>query len=180
MRAFRCQVRLSLSDIDRGVYAERVISIAQEPDEPDEHILLRFLSFVFFYDERLRDAGGWTQPAQPDLLADDLIGDVNLVIECGMPQRTKRLVKALGRHKGARIIVLLEQFDEWQTLKKELTSARARNVDRLEVYRVSQSLMNQLEAVGSRNMEWTATINEGVLYLDCDGEQMEGGLKPAV
>ena len=175
-RAFRCQVRLSLSDIDRSVYADRVISIAQEPDEPDEHILLRFLSFVFFYDERLRDAGGWTQNAEPDLLADDLIGDVSIIVECGMPQKMKRLVKALGRHKDARIIVLFADDQDVSMLRKELASARARNVDRLEVYQVSGSLMEGLEAVGSRSMEWSATINENVLYLDCDGQQLEGGL----
>jgi len=175
-RAFRCQVRLSLSDIDRGIYTDRVISIAQQPDEPDEHILLRFLSFVFFYDERLRDAGGWTLNAEPDLIADDLIGDVSLIIECGMPQKIKRLVKSLGRHKDARIIVLFPDDSEVALLRKELASARARNVDRLEIYRVSRSLMDGLEAAGSRNMAWSATINENVLYLDCDGAQLEGQL----
>ena len=177
-RAFRCQVRLTLSDIDRGIYADRVISIAQEPDESDEHILLRFLSFVFFYDERLRDAGGWTHLAEPDLIADDLVGDVSLVIECGMPQKIKRLVKALGRHKDARIIVVLLEDEDESLLKKELASARARNVERLEIYRVSPELMAGLEAVGSRSMAWTATINERVLYLDCDGTVLEGGLVP--
>ena len=175
-RAFRCQVRLSLSDIDRGIYADRVISIAQQPDEPDEHILLRFLSFVFFYDERLRDAGGWTKLGEPDLVADDLVGDVSLVIECGLPQKMKRLVKALGVQKDARIIVMLPDEEDLPTLKKELASARARNVDRLEIYRVSPELMAGLETAGSRNMAWSATINENTLYLDCDGTPLEGTL----
>ncbi len=178
-RAFRCQVRLSLSDIDRNVYAERVISLAQEPDEPDEHILLRFLAFVFFYDERLRDAGGWTRAAEHDLVADDLVGDVTVIVECGMPQRMKRLVKALGRHKDARIIALFADDEEIKDFRKELASARARNADRLEVYKVSDAFMRLLESVGSRSMEWSATINDGIVYLDSDGTNMEGVLLPA-
>ena len=45
---FRCQIRLSLSDLDRQVYAQRTVAMAQFPDEPDQHVLLRFLAWVWF------------------------------------------------------------------------------------------------------------------------------------
>lgn len=125
----------------------------------------------------MRDAGGWTRAAEPDLIADDLIGDVSLLIECGLPQKMKRLVKALGRYKEARIIALFADDEGAPVLRKELSSARARNLDKLEIYRVSGELMAGLERMGSRNMVWSATINEGQLYLDCDGQQLEGRLE---
>ena len=177
MRAFRCQIRLALNDIDRDVYAERVISLAQEPDEPDEHILLRFLAFVFFYDDRLQDAGGWTQLAEPDLRADDLTGLTTLIIECGAPQRMKRLVRAVGRNKDARVVALFADPEDVSDFVTDWRSARSRKPDRLEVYLVSAQLMRALEEIGSRSMEWTATLNEGLLYLDCDGQLLEGRLE---
>ncbi|HAN32727.1 MAG TPA: hypothetical protein DCQ06_14130 [Myxococcales bacterium] len=176
MRAFRCQVRLALNDIDREVYAERVISLAQEPDEPDEHILLRFLAFVFFYDERLADAGGWTHLAEPDLQADNLIGDTTLVIECGQPQRIKRLVRAVGRNKHARVIALFADEQELTDFQRDWQAARPRDPKRLEIYRVSSSLMRSLEEIGSRSMQWQATLNDGQLYLECDGQMLQGHL----
>jgi uncharacterized protein YaeQ len=175
-RAFRCQVRLQLADVDRGVYVQRQVSLAQQPDEPDEHILLRFLCFVFFYDEGLVDADGWVSVQEPDLLARDLGGELTLWIEVGPPAQIKRLVRALGRHKDARIIALFADLAEAERLLRELTGQRARNLDRLELRLVPPALMERLEAIGSRSMTWTATINEGALFLDCDGELLEGRL----
>ncbi|MCB9739130.1 MAG: YaeQ family protein [Deltaproteobacteria bacterium] len=176
-RAFRCQVRLSLSDVDRGVYVQEQISLAQQPDEPDEHILLRFLSYVFFYEEGLQDRDGWNLVAEPDLSATDLTGDVTLWIEVGPPQQLKRLVRALGRYKDARIVALFADVDEATTLRRELVAQRARNLDKLEILLATPRLMERLEAIGSRSMEWDATITDGLLYLSCDGEVIEGRLR---
>lgn len=175
-RAFRCQVRLSLSDVDRGVYVQRQISLAQQPDEPDEHILLRFLCYVFFFEEGLEDADGWNLLAEPDLVARDLRGDIVLYIEVGAPAQVKRLVRALGRYKDARIIALFADLDEAAALERELIAQRARNLDRLELLVVTPAFMERLEAIGSRSMEWDATINDGLLYLACNGELIEGRL----
>ena len=174
-RSFRCQIRLSLNDIDRGVYGQRAVVLAQEPDEPDEHILLRFLAFVFFFDERLEDAHGWVNVATPDLEVRDLIGDLELWVECGAPP-IKRVVRALGRHKEARLVALFADPDEANEFRAELRSQRARNADRMETWLVSAPLMERLENIGSRSMQWSATLNEGLLYLDCDGELLEGHL----
>ena len=174
-RAFRCQVRLSLSDLDHNIYVDKTIILAQQPDEPDEHILLRFLAWVFFFDDMLSDASGWTILAEPDLIARDLRGDVLVWIECGLPS-TKHLVRAMGRSKSARFIVLFGEEPEAEGFVSSLTSARARNQHNLEVYVVSRPLMERLEAIAGRSMKWSATISDGVVYLDCDGEVIEGAL----
>ena len=174
-RAFRCQIRLSLSDIDRGVYGQRAVVLAQEPDEPDEHILLRFLAYVFFYNERLEDAHGWVDAACPDLEVRNLIGELEVWVECGAPP-IKRVVRALSRHKDARLVALFADAEEANEFRSDLRSQRARNAERLETWLVSAPLMERLETIGSRSMQWSATINEGLLYLDCDGEQLEGHL----
>jgi uncharacterized protein YaeQ len=176
-RAFRCQVRLQLSDVDRGVYVQRQISLAQQPDEPDEHVLLRFLAFVFFYDEGLEDADGWNLIAEPDLVCRDLTGEVVAWIEVGAPASTKRLVRALGRYKDGRVIALFGVEDEARALHKDLLSQRARNLERLELLVVSTELITRLEAIGSRSMAWSATISDGQLFLDCDGEILEGAVE---
>ena len=171
--AFRCQVRLSLNDIDRGVYGQRTVVLAQQPDEPDEHILLRFLAYVFFYDEQLKDAHGWIENTAPDLAARDLIGELKLWIECGTPP-IKRVARALGHHKDARFVALFADREEAEEFRADLRSHRARNADRMETWLVNPTLMERLEDIGGRSMQWSATINEQLLYLDCDGELLEG------
>ncbi len=174
-RAFRCQVRLNLSDLDRGVYGEQTIALAQHPDEPDEHILLRFLFWVFFYEEGLSDAHGWTERNAPDVLGTDLTGDTTLWGEAGVPP-IKRLVKAVSRHKRARIIGLFADPKDAADLHRQVKAARVREPRRVELMMVAPELMERLEEIGNRNMSWNATITEGELYLECDGELLQGRL----
>lgn len=165
---FRCQIRLGLSDLDRNVYVQRPIATAQAPDEPDEHILLRFLAWVLFYDEHLHDGQGFVDQHQPDLDAHDLTGALTLWIECGMPP-LKRVQKALGRSKSARFIGLFGHRAEAESFRKELLGTNARQRSQIEIYLIPEEFLVWLEEHGSRNMEWTATISEGTLYLDVDG-----------
>jgi len=173
--AFRCQVRLQLSDLDRGVYGQRSIVMAQSPEEPDEHILLRFLSHVLFFDEALADAHGYTDPHEPDLHALDLTGQLTLWVECGMPPM-KRLTRALGKWKDARFVVLVAGRDEALAVRAQIVAQKPRNLERLEIHCIPQEFMVWLESVGSRSMEWNATISEHTLYLDSDGQQGEADI----
>jgi uncharacterized protein YaeQ len=169
---FRCQIRLGLSDLDRNVYVQRPIATAQATDEPDEHILLRFLAWVLFYDEQLLDGQGFVDLHQPDLLAHDLTGALTLWIECGMPP-LKRVQKALGRSKTARFIGLFAHQTEADAFRKELVNSNARQKSQIEIYLIPNDFMIWLETHGGRNMQWTATISEGTLYLDVDGAAAE-------
>lgn len=169
---FRCQVRLTLSDLDRDVYATRVIATAQQPDEPDEHVLLRFLAWVLFYDDRLSDTLGWVDLHEPDLQADDLTGTLSLWVECGPPP-IKRLIKALGRSKTARFVCLFCDETEAAALRKEILGQRPRHMEQVEIRVIPREFMDWLESVGNRSMTWSATISEGTLYLDSDGHSGE-------
>ncbi|GEM_PF-3403892 len=175
-RPFRCQVRLNLSDLDRNVYGERTIILAQHPDEPDQHILLRFLMWVFFFDDRLEDGGGWTDKARPDVIGTNLVGTVQFWGEAGAPP-IKRITRALNHHKDARVAVLFADDEEADSFAHALRSAKPRNPGRIERFRVSEQLMTDLERIGNRNMQWDATITEGELYLQCDGESLSGSLQ---
>ena len=169
---FRCQVRLTLSDLDRAVYGQRTIVSAQQPDEPDEHILLRFLAHVLYFDEHLRDAPGWESAQEPDLEACDLTGELTVWIECGAPPM-KRLVRALGHHKAARFVALFADRAEAEAFRAELASHKPRNLEHLEIQVIPTEFMAWLESIGSRSMVWTATVTEGTLYLDSDGHAGE-------
>lgn len=169
---FRCQVRLTLSDLDRAVYAQRTVAIAQQPDEPDEHVLLRFLAHVLFFDERLVDAAGWVDAGEPDLQATDLTGELTMWLECAAPP-LKRMVKALSRFKDARMVALFGEPEEAELFRAELVSHKPRHIERLEIFVVPPDFMQWLENIAKRSMVWTATITEGTLYLDCDGQAGE-------
>lgn len=169
---FRCQVRLTLSDLDRGVYGQRTLVCAQNPDEPDEHILLRFLAHVLFYDDALTDRSGFTDLHEPDLQALDLTGDLVMWVECGYPPM-KRVIRALGHHKAARFLALFVDREEAERFRVEVTNERPRHLEHLEIHLIDPAFMQWLETVGSRNMAWSVTMTEGTIYLESDGQLRE-------
>ncbi len=166
---FRCQIRLSLSDLDRQIFAQRTVAIAQFPDEPDEHILLRFLAQVLCFEETLQDKSGWFDVHEPDLLALDLTGTPTHWIECGAPP-LKRLVRAMGHLKSARFVVLFADPSDCDAFCRALVAERPRNLDRIELCEIPKEFMAWLESIGHRNMDWSATRADGTLYLDCAGQ----------
>lgn len=170
--AFRCQMRLTLADLDRGLEVQRTIAMAQYPDEPDEHILLRFLAHVLFFDEQLRDSPGWIDVHEPDARADDLTGLLKLWIECGTPPM-KRLEKAMNRHKAAKFVALFGDQEEAELFRRAVLAERLRHLQQLEIWFLPRTFLEALERVGNRNMTWSATITDGTLYLDSDGEILD-------
>lgn len=175
-RAFRCQVRLTVSDLDREVYGERVVVLAQQPDEDDEHVLLRFVLWVMFFDERLEDAQGWNDRSAPDVICRDFGGDVVFWGEAAAPP-VKRIVRTLSRNKQARIVVLFVDEEEADEFARNLRAARVREPKRVEIMLMDRAFMNRLEGIAGRSMRWEATITEGLLYLDCDGELLTGSIR---
>jgi len=165
---FRCQVRLTLADLDRHIHAQRTIATAQFADEPDVHILMRFLAWVVAYDDHLADGQGWIDLHQPDLWAFDLTGQLTLWVECGVPP-LKRLCKALGRTRTARFVCLCAGDREADHLRRALLGERPRHAELIEICAIPEPFLEWLEGKSSRNMNWAATISDGVLYLDCDG-----------
>lgn len=169
---FRCSIRLTLSDLDRNVYAQQVVTVAQFPDEPDEHILLRFLAHTLWHEEALQAGQGWQDPHEPDLWAHDLTGALTLWIECGeVPMR--RFAKALGRSKSARFVCVFAHQADAEQFARALKAERPRHTDHLETWLIPHEFVAWLESVGKRNMVWTATITEGTLFLDSDGNSGE-------
>lgn len=146
--------------------------MAQQADEPDEHVLLRFLAQVLFFEEQLRDAPGWIDIHEPDVRADDLTGQLALWIECQAPPM-KRLEKALSRYKNARFVALFGDPEEAEQFRQAVIAEKPRHVEQLEIWTVPREFMAEVERLGSRSMTWNATITDHTLYLECDGESLD-------
>ena len=76
---------LSISDMDRGYYADHSLTIARHPSENDERMMARLLAFVLHAGERLAFGKGLSDPDEPDLVARDLTDAIVQWIEVGTP-----------------------------------------------------------------------------------------------
>ena len=83
LKATICKVDLSVADLDRNVYENFSLTLAQHPSENEMRLMIRLLAFMLFADERLEFGKGLSTDDEPDLWLKDLTGAIDLWIYVG-------------------------------------------------------------------------------------------------
>ena len=170
LKATVCKATLQIADIDRGLYADHSLTIARQPSENDERMMIRLLAFALNVpaDDRngaLELAKGMQDVEEPELWQKDLTGSIVQWIEVGQPEE-RRLVKASGR--SARVSVYAFSHSAslwWAGLGNRI--ARTRNV---EAWRIPSEQSKELSALAGRNMQVQMNKQDGVVWMS-DGER---------
>src|SRR5512147_2812560 len=103
LSATTCKAELAISDMDRHYYATHALTLAQQPSETDERMMIRLLAFALFAHERLEFGKGLSTTEEPALWLKEYSGEIRLWIEVGLPDE-RALRKACGRAEN--VVVL--------------------------------------------------------------------------
>lgn len=87
---------INIADMDRHYYQDYNLTIARHPSETDERMMVRLLAFALNANEDLQFTRGISTENEPDLWQKDLIDDIILWIDLGMPDE-KRVRQACQR-----------------------------------------------------------------------------------
>jgi uncharacterized protein YaeQ len=163
---YRAQLELSL--IDRNIYTERTITVARHPSETLERTLMRILAYSLCFEEDLEFGRGVSATDEPDLWSREGDGRVRHWIEVGQPDG-KRLLKAT-RHSGQTTLFAFgDGVDRWR-------SAQFDPVDwptNFCAARIDDGFLANLAAVSDRQLRWSVTLSEGILFLIAGDDSFE-------
>lgn len=176
--ATRFEFRLTLSDVDRGVDAQKTAIVARHPSETAEHLMLRVLAYCLRFDDRLDFGPGLSDPEVADLWARDLTGEITTWIECGAadPDKVRRVFLHHGRAEVHAVLVDPRRRDELMTgVASWKKTPRGRAV--LGVWTVDPALLSALAARDARRQTWAVTLVGGHAYIDVDGTVFEGPIR---
>lgn len=163
LKATVCKAELSISDIDRGYYAEHQLTLAQHPSENNERLIMRLLAFVLFAHEDLAFTKGLSEPDEPDLWQKDLTGTIERWIDLGQPD-DKRLLKACGRAKHVNLVSYGNAVPIWWAgVVNKLSRATNLSVCRLVVVGDTP-----LADFVQKSMRLQCTVQDGELWLSDD------------
>ncbi|MEZ5650410.1 MAG: YaeQ family protein [Burkholderiaceae bacterium] len=161
------RLRLDVADIDRGIYGERVLTLARHPSETEERMMIRVLAYAMHDQEGLEFGRGLSTDDEPDLWQRDATGRILTWIDVGLPEE-RRLRRACGR--ADRVVALAfggPRVDVWwRRLGRELSQLSS-----LTVNVVENPAAHALAAMAARSMRLSVTIQEGVLLFS-DGERI--------
>ena len=169
---------IELHQVDAGVEQKLQLKTARHPSETLERVWLRVLAYCWKWEERLTFGPGLSDPDAPDLLATDLTGELTHWIRVGKAEPAK-IQKVLDRNSRARVTVL---FDAPARMEAFVEAARAEpkaRWQRLELGAVEPTLVAALAREDSRRSKLTLTLVDDQLYIDKDGETLEGPLARA-
>jgi uncharacterized protein YaeQ len=162
------RARLVLSHVDRGVYVEQTLTLAQHPSETLERALVRLLAYGLRYDEGLAFGRGVSTRDEPDLWRCALDGRVLEWIEVGQPEAV-RMAKASRRAEACRIFVFGAGADRWREAQLESASMP----DGVGVARLDDAFVAALAEAAARPLRWSMTVSEGTIFLDANDRSFE-------
>jgi len=156
---------LQISDMDRHYYQNHSLTIARHPSETDERMMIRVLAFALNASEALTFGKGLSDVEDPDVVAKDLTGAIDLWIEVGQPD-DKRILKACGR--SAHVIVY--SYSSVSSIWWNQIGSRVERAKNLTVINIAAETSQALEKLAQRNMQLQCTIQDGQVWLT-DGER---------
>ena len=144
LKATIFKVELAVADLDRNVYENFSLTLAQHPSENDARMMVRLLAFMLFADERLEFGRGISSDDEPDLWLKDLTGAIDLWIAVGQLDE-RWLRKAAGR---ARRVVVLSYGDRAVDAWWEQNRNTLEKLSNLTVLRISADELQALAGLG--------------------------------
>ncbi len=168
LKATVYKAELQVSDLDRQVYAQHALTLAQHPSETDERLMVRLVAFAMFADERLAFGRGLSTDNEPDLWLRSRSDDIELWIELGQPDES-RIRKACGRSREVIVIGYSgRSFGLWW----ERNAAALARCGNLGVLELPAGTGAALAPMLRRNLQLQCLIQDGELQLISEQEML--------
>jgi uncharacterized protein YaeQ len=162
-------LQIDLSDVDRAVYATLDLRVARHPSESMRYMMARTLAYCLQYEEGISFSKGLSTADEPPVWIHDLQGTRVAWIDVGSPsaERLHKARKSTGR-------VALYTYQDLSALKREASLGRIHKAETIDVFLFDPAFLDALEAVATRNAQWTLLHHDGQLYVTSDGKVIEG------
>jgi uncharacterized protein YaeQ len=164
---------LQIADMDRALYADHLLTLAQHPSETAERMMVRLLAFALQvpaddHGGALQFARGLSDSDEPALWQHDLTGRLLHWIEVGQPDE-RRLAKACGRAPRVTVYSYNSATPVWWAgLQPKV--ARLTN---LAVWQVPAEQSQALAGLAGRSMQLQITVQEGQVWVGDDRRSIE-------
>lgn len=162
---------VQLADVDRGVYEELMLRLAQHPSETSAFMVTRLLAYCLEYTEGIAFSEGIAATNEPAVLARDLTGRQTAWIEVGSPD-AERL------HYGSKLTghVAIYTHRDPARVSPQWAGKKIHEAERIVMTSFDPGFIDDVAAAVARRNTVTASVTEGQLYLDVNGTSLTSTL----
>jgi uncharacterized protein YaeQ len=161
---------VALAHVDRDLYTELDLRVAQHPSESDRYLVARVLARALEHADGLEfSKGGVSDDTEPALVQRDLRGDLLAWIEVGNPSadRLHKAAKASPR-------VVVYTWKSPAALRDAITDVH--RAGEIEIVGLAADLLDAIAVTLDRTNRWDLSITGGSVYLTIGGRLFEGTL----
>jgi uncharacterized protein YaeQ len=163
------KAEVNLANMDKDIYLDQNLTIAQHPSETLQRMMLRIVAWALHANERLTFTKGLSDEDEPELWQKSYSDEIEVWIDLGTPDE-KRVKKGSVRAKQSVIFSYgNNSAKEWW--KQQTT--KASKFENLTVYFVSDDTMEALANLASRTMQLQFSISDGDIWLSCGEESIQ-------
>jgi uncharacterized protein YaeQ len=168
-------VSLTLSDVERSVYQELELRLAQHPSESQRYLVTRLVAWALSYEDGIAfGKGGISSTDEPAVIVRDPTGIVLAWIEVGSPS-AERLHRA---SKAARRVALFTSADV-SALEEAARTGQIHRASEIDVVRLEAGFLDAVGARLERRSKLELVHSGGRLYLTLGGQILEGSIERA-
>ncbi|NRA71192.1 MAG: YaeQ family protein [Gammaproteobacteria bacterium] len=169
LKATIFKATVNVADMDREVYIDQSLTIAQHPSETLQRMMLRIVAWAVNANEQLTFTKGLCDEDQPDLWQVNYSDIIELWVDLGTPDE-KRIKKGSVRAQQSIIYTYGENAAKNWWKQQQSTARKYKN---LSVFFLSDESMNALADAATRTMNLQFTIQGGEIWLNTDNETIE-------
>ncbi|QIM16884.1 YaeQ family protein [Leucobacter insecticola] len=158
---------VQLADVDRGVYDEFTLRLAQHPSETAEFMVTRLLAYCLEYEEGITFGGGVSTTDEPAVFVKDLTGKMTAWIEVGAPD-------AARVHAGSKAADRAAVYTHRDPAKllASWTGKPLHRADELVVRSFDIAFVRDVASRLERRNDLSVSVTEGQLYLELNGASL--------
>ncbi|MDJ1115458.1 YaeQ family protein [Microbacterium dauci] len=162
---------VQLADVDRGVYDELSLRIAQHPSETSAYLLTRVLAYALEYEEGIAFSEGISATDEPAVVVRDLTGRMTAWIEVGAPD-------AARLHTGSKLAgrVAVYTHRDPARLAPTWVGKTIHRAAEIPLYSFDRGFVEAASAVIERRNSVTISVTERQLYLEVNGHTFSSAI----
>jgi uncharacterized protein YaeQ len=151
---------IDLSHVDRHIYEQLSLRVAQHPSESEEFLVARVLAYCLEYSPGIEFSRGLCDADDPPIAVRDLTGALRTWIDVGTPSpdRLHRASKAASRV----VVYVHKDYRQWLP---ELTASTIHRGAALELYAIDRALIADIVARLERRMSFALSVSDGELFV---------------
>lgn len=160
-----------LADVDRGVYEELTLRVAQHPSETDAFMLTRVLAYCLEYEEGIAFSEGISATDEPAVLVRDLTGTIVAWIEVGAPDAARLHTGSMQAERTA-----VYTHRDPAKVSAPWAGKRIHRAEHITLHSFEPGFVEHATTALARRSTLTLSVTERRLYLELNGATSESDI----